>query len=211
MAKNAVIVGLGRFGSVLAGELTRLGYDVLGVDRRPERVRELAQSISKAVQGEATDPELWKELPVKGASIGVIAFSSSVESNVLTALLLRRVGIKQIIAVSRSELHGEVLRAIGVDRIIEPQVDSALRLAHTLGTRIEDYLEVTKGFGIAKIGANGHWKGMTLRKLQDDEETTVLVLLRGHRVMVGPPETEKIAEGDVLVMGGKDQDLRDLH
>jgi trk system potassium uptake protein TrkA len=211
LAKNAVIVGLGRFGSVLAEELTRLGYDVLGVDRRPERVRELAQSISKAVQGEATDPELWKELPVKGAAIGVIAISSSVEANVLTALLLRRVGIKQIIAVSSSELHSELLRAIGVDRIIEPQVDSAMRLAHTLGTRIEDYLEVTKGFGIAKIGANGHWKGMTLRKLQDDEATTVLVLLRGHQVMLEPSETEKIAEGDVLVLGGKDQDLRDLH
>jgi len=118
---------------VLAKALARSGYDVLGIDRRQEKVRELAESIDKVVQGEATDPQLWQELPVKGADIGVIAFGSSLEANVLTALLLRQTGVKRVIALSQSDLHTELLRAIGVDQVIEPQVDSALQLAHTLG------------------------------------------------------------------------------
>lgn len=210
MAKNVVIVGLGRFGSVLAKELTQSGYDVLGVDRRPETVREMAQSIGKVVQGDATDTELWKDLPVKGAEAGVVAFSSSIEANVLTALLMRRVGIKRVIAVSRSELHMEVLRAIGVDQIVEPQVDSAMRLAHAFGTSIEDYLEVAEGFGIAKIKANGRWKGSTVQKVQKDEDVTVLALVRGSRVLLVPGENDKIGEGDVLVLAGKDNDLQHL-
>ncbi len=210
MAKNVVIVGLGRFGSVLAKELTQSGYDVLGIDRRPERVRELAQSISKVVQGEATDPELWKDLPVKGADAGVVAFSSSMEANVLAALLMRRGGVKRLIAVSRSELHSQVLQAIGVDQVIEPQVDSATRLAHAFGTSIQDYLEVTEGFGIAKIRVGGRWKGSTVQKVQKDEDVTVLALVRGHRVVLVPSENDKIGEGDVLVLAAKNNDLLEL-
>ncbi|MBM3941371.1 MAG: TrkA family potassium uptake protein [SAR202 cluster bacterium] len=210
MAKNVVIVGLGRFGSVLSKELTQAGYDILGVDRRPDRVREMGQTISKAVQGEATDPELWRDIPVKGADAGVVAFSSSVEANVLAALLMRRAGLKHVVAVSRSELHSEVLQAIGVDQIVEPQVESAMRLARAFGTNIKDYLEVTKGFGIARIPAETHWKGATVQKVQQDEDVTVLALVRGHRVLLVPSENDKLSEGDVLVLAGKDGDLRKL-
>ena len=210
MARNVVIVGLGRFGSVLAKELSQSGYDVLGVDRRPERVREMAQAIGKVVQGDATDAELWKDLPVKGADAGVVAFSSSIEANVLATLLMRRVGVKRVIAVSRSELHSEVLKAIGVDQIVEPQVDSAIRLAHAFGTSIQDYLDVTEGFGIAKIRANGRWKGSTVQQVQKDENVTVLAVVRGNRVVLVPSQNDKIGEGDVLVLAGKDHDLHDL-
>lgn len=210
MAKNVVIVGLGRFGSVLAQELTKLGFDVLGVDRRVERVREMAQGLSKAVQGDATDTELWKDLPVKGAEAGVVAFSSSIEANVLASLLMRRAGVRRVIAVSRSELHTEVLKAIGVDYVVEPQVSSAMRLAHAFGTSIQDYMEVTEGFGVAKIRANGRWKGATVQKVQKDEEVTVLALVRGNRVLLVPSENDKIVDGDVLLLAGKDNDLQDL-
>jgi trk system potassium uptake protein TrkA len=210
MAKNVVVAGLGQFGLVLAKELTHLGYDVLGVDRRPELVREAAQSIGKAVQGDATDPELWQDLPVKGADTGVVAFSSSMEANVLAALLMRRVGVKRVVAMSRNELHSEVLRAIGVEQIVEPQVDTAVRLAHSFGTSIEDYLEITKGLGIAKIATPSRWKDNTVQKLQRDNSVTVLALVRGNRVVLVPSENDKIGEGDVLVLAGKDSALLGL-
>lgn len=210
MPRNVVVVGLGRFGSVLATALTKSGYDVLGIDRRQEKVRELANSIDKAVQGEATDPQLWQDLPVKGADLGIIAFSSSLEANVLTALLLRKIEVKRVIALSQSDLHSELLRAIGVDRIIEPHVDSALLLAHTLGTQLQDYLEVTKDFGVCKITADGQLKQFTIRQLYDEKKVTVLVMHHGNRVMLEPPDHEKISEGATLVVAGRDEHLRAL-
>ena len=210
MAKNVVVVGLGRFGSVLAKALTKSGYDVLGIDRRQEKVRELADSLDKVVQGEATDPRLWQDLPVKGADIGVIAFSSSLEANVLTVLLLRKSGVKRVIALSQSDLHSELLRSIGVDHIVEPQVDSALLLAHTLGTHIQNYLEVTKDFGVCKVTADGQLKQFTVRQLHDEKKVTVLVMHHGSRVIMEPPDSHEIAEGDTLVLAGRDEHLRAL-
>jgi trk system potassium uptake protein TrkA len=210
LAKNVVIVGLGRFGSVLAKALTESGYDVLGIDSRQEKVRELADSIGKVVQGQATDPQLWRDLLVNGADIGIIAFSSSLEDNVLTALLLRKTGVKRVIALSRSDLHSELLRSIGVDHVVEPQVDSALQLAHTLGTQLQDYLEVTKDFGVCKITADRQLKRLTVRQLNDEKKVTVLVLHHGNRVMLQPPDPHEIAEGDTLVVAGRDEHLRAL-
>lgn len=210
MAKNVVVVGLGRFGSVLAKALAKSGYDVLGIDRRQEKVRELTESIDKVIQGEATDPQLWQDLPVKGAEIGVIAFGSSLEANVLTALLLRKTGVKRVIALSQSDLHSELLRAIGVDHIIEPQVDSALQLAHTLGTHMQDYLEVTEDFGVCKITATSQLKQLTVRQLFVEKKVTVLAMHHGSRVILEPPDSHEITEGDTLVVAGRDEHLRVL-
>jgi len=210
LARNVVIVGLGRFGAELARALTKSGYDVLGVDRRQEQVRALADSIDKVVQGEATDPQLWQDLPVKGADIGIIAFSSSLEANVLTALLLRKIQVKRVIALSQSDLHSELLRAIGVDQIIEPQVDSALMLAHTLGTQIHDYLEVSEDFGVCKLTADRELKEFTVRQLYEEKKVTVLVMHHGNRVMLEPPDSQQIIEGAALIVAGRDEHLRAL-
>ena len=208
MAEQVLVAGLGRFGSVLATSLTEAGYDVLAVDNREDRLRPLANVISKAVQGDATNMALWKELPIQGAEIAVVAFSTSVESTVLTALLFHKLGIKHIIAKSQGELHTELLHAIGVRTVVEPTKDSALRLAHILGARITDYLQVMQDFGVAEITAPESLSGIKVRTLHEEHHVTALVILRKDRVILEPRDEEVVQEGDVLYAAGKDRDLR---
>ena len=207
MAEQVLLAGLGRFGSVLAERLTEAGYDVLAVDMREDRLRPLAGTISKVVQGDATSMTLWKELPIQGARIGIVAFSASVESNVLTALLFRKLGIKHIIAKSQGELHTELLRAISVGTVVEPTRDSALRLAHILGTRIVDYLHATEDFGIGKMEVSKLLSGITVRTLHEEHKVTVLMILRGDRVILQPRDKEAVQQGDILLAAGRDRDL----
>ncbi|MBI4203057.1 MAG: TrkA family potassium uptake protein [Chloroflexi bacterium] len=210
MASLIVIAGLGRFGSVLAQALTQSGYEVLGIDRRQEPVRTLADSVSKTVQGDATSAGFWNDLPVKNADIGVVAFGSSVEANVLTAVLMRRVGLKRIIAKSSSELHTDLLRAIGIETIIEPASESALRLAHTLGTPVQDYLEVTADYGIGRISVAEAYKGTSVEELYNRRKSTVLAIRRGQNVVLQPKDTEMVKGKDTLFLAGADEDLRFL-
>ncbi len=210
MSGRIVLAGLGGFGRILAEELIKAGYDVLAVDRREEPVRELADSQVKAVRGDATSLGLWKDLPIEGVDIGVVAFSSSVESSILTALLLRKIGIKKVFAKSESDLHTEVLRAIGVDAVIEPTRESALRFAHTIGTRIEDYIAIAEDFGVAKIIATEPLAKVSIRRLYDERHIAVLLLRRGGKVEIMPRDDEVIKEGDLLLAAGKDSDLRQL-
>ncbi|MDO8751066.1 MAG: TrkA family potassium uptake protein [Dehalococcoidia bacterium] len=210
MAKNILVVGLGDFGSRLAREFNNLGYEVLGVDINEERVRELSDVLTKVVQGDATSPGLWGDLPTKQVDIGIIAFSTNTAANLLAALLLKKTGVKTIVAKSGGELHTELLKAVGVSRVIEPNKESALRAIHILGTDIEDYMEVTKEFGIAKVMGNDQLKGMTIGQLVDKYNATVVILRRDKRVILEPPDTEEIELGDTLLIVGTDQDLRSL-
>ncbi|MBI4200265.1 MAG: TrkA family potassium uptake protein [Chloroflexi bacterium] len=210
MAQQVVIAGLGQFGTVLARTLAQLGYDVLAVDRRPEPVRELADIVGSTVQGDTTSPGLWNDLPVKGADTGVVAFGSSMEANVMTTLLLRRLGVKKVIARSDSEFQSELLRAVGVDQVVEPWKESAQRLAHTLGSPIEGYIEMTQDFGVAKVTLAGLPKGVTVRRLYDERGVTVLALRRGDRVVLEPRDDEEVKEDDILIVAGKDENLRAL-
>ncbi len=210
MATSILIVGLGDFGSRLAKEFTRLGYDVLGVDMNEERVRELSDIVSKVVQGDSTSPGLWRDLPTNQVDIGVIAFSSSIAANLQTALLLKKSGIKMLIAKSQGELHTELLNAIGANRVIDPDKESALLTIHILDSDIEDYMEVTREFGVARIKASNLLGGMTMGSLFEKHKTTVAILRRGDRVLLEPPDTEEINPGDTLIVAGTDEDLRSI-
>lgn len=89
-------------------------------------------------------------------------------------------------------------------------MESALRLSHTLGTHIEDYLEINSEFGIARITVSGRIKGITVGKMHEDEKATVLAIRRGNRVILEPSDKEQISEGDILIVAGRDEDLKDL-
>ena len=210
LAKNILVVGLGDFGSRLAREFNNLGYEVLGVDNNEERVRELSDVLSKVVQGDATSAGLWGDLPTKQVDIGVIAFSTDTAANLLAALLLKKAGVKILVAKSGGELHTELLKAVGVSRVIDPDKESAMRAIHILGSDIEDYMEVTKEFGIARVTGNDQLKGMTIGRLADKHNATVVILLRDTRVILEPPDSEEIELGDTLLIVGTDHDLRSL-
>jgi trk system potassium uptake protein TrkA len=210
LAKNVLVVGLGDFGSRLAREFNNLGYEVLGVDINEGRVRELSDVLTKVVQGDATSPGFWGDLPTKQVDIGVVAFCTDIAANLITALLLKKAGVRTLVVKSAGELHTELLKAMGVNRVIDPNKDSALRAVHILGSDIEDYMEVTKEFGIAKVIVGAQMKGMTIGRLVDKYKATVVILHRDKRVILEPPDTEEINLGDTLLIVGADQDLRSL-
>lgn len=205
-----LVVGLGDFGATLGKELVGLGYQVLGIDIRDEPVRELADLLTKTVQGDATSQGLWRDLPLQEVGIGVIAFSADTTASMITALILKKMGIKRIIAKSKGELHTELLRTVGVDRVIEPNKESARRTVYILGSALEDYLEVTRELGVARIKAPEGMKGIPLRALYETYRTTVVILSRGDRIILQPPDTEAIRAGDTLVVAGRSQDLQAL-
>jgi trk system potassium uptake protein TrkA len=210
VAEQVVVVGLGRFGATLAVALTRAGHEVLGIDRQAAPVRELADIVSKTIQGDGARQSLWSDLPIKGAQIGIVAFSSNVEANVLTAMLLKKMNFKRVVAKSDSELHTELLRAIGVDLVVEPDKESAQGLAHTLGAPLAGYLPVTSDVGIARIQVPPPLVGMSVGALYREKHITVLVIARGDHVILEPKDDEELRDDETALVAGKDRELRGL-
>lgn len=53
--KTFVVIGLGRFGTAIARELSALGHEVLAIDLAEEKVQRVADKVTHAVIGDARD------------------------------------------------------------------------------------------------------------------------------------------------------------
>src|SRR5687767_14859001 len=105
-ADSVVVLGLGRFGRSLAAELATLGTEVLGIDNDEQIVQELSTSLTHVVQADTTSEEALRQLGVAEFDRAVVAIGSHIESSLLTASLLKTLGVRTIWAKAISEPHG---------------------------------------------------------------------------------------------------------
>ena len=210
MADKVVVVGLGLFGTALANGLASLGYEVLVIEQRADRAKEIDDPRIQTVQGDATSKALWDDLRLKDYQVGVVAFSSNLEANILTSLQMKKMGFPHIVAKSNGGYHTEVLHAIGVNMVVEPQEETGRRLAHVLGSYIEEYIDLSEEYGITKAQAPESVIGMTCQQLDKKKQITVLAIRRAQRVILTPSTVEVIRDGDILILAGKDSALRKL-
>lgn len=54
--KTFVVIGLGRFGTAVAEELSALGHEVLALDGAEENVQKVADQVTHAVTGRRPGP-----------------------------------------------------------------------------------------------------------------------------------------------------------
>ncbi|MCF6097035.1 TrkA family potassium uptake protein [Thermovorax subterraneus] len=211
--KQFVVIGLGRFGSSVAKTLYKLGYDVLGIDINEEIVQSLADSITHAVQADATDENTLKALGVRNFDVGIVSIGDDIQASILVTLILKEIGIKYVIAKAQNDLHGKVLYKIGADRVVFPERDMGVRVAHNLvASNILDYIELSPEFSIVELEAFPEWYNKTLGelKMRKNYGLNVMAIKRGEEVIVSPGAEDFITKGDILVVVGQNKDIEKL-
>lgn len=214
MAKEQVmVIGLGRFGSAVARELERLGHQVLAIDRDEEQVNDIAPDVTHALQLDAADEGALRSAGAGDFHTAIVAISSDAEPSIFATMVLKRLGVRTVIAKAGSQLHGEILSRVGADRVVLPERETGLRLAHSFNVpNVIDYLDVAPNFGIEKIRPPASFIGKSLGEL--DLKTrlglTPIALRRGQQVFVNPARDERVAEGDELILIGRDDKLDQL-
>lgn len=205
MKQQVAVVGLGRFGSAVATELVRLGHEVLGVDSDINVVQALSAELSHVVQAEATDEETLSRLGISEFDAAVVGITANLEDSILATLLLKRLGVKRVVVKARNNTHGEILTRVGADRVVYPERDTGLRVAHSwTSTDITDSLDVVEGYSITRVAVPAELVGQSIQKAVLDRglNITLLLLARGERVTVYPSSAETLRADDILVMAG---------
>lgn len=111
--KTFVVIGLGRFGSAVATELSSLGHEVLAVDEREDHVQRVAEKVTHAVTGDARDPSVLRALGVRNYDCAVVAVGDDIGNSALITLNLKEIGVKRVICKAQSHVHRKVLEKIG--------------------------------------------------------------------------------------------------
>ncbi len=215
MKKQIVVIGLGRFGISVATTLSSIGHDVLAIDKEEVSVQNIAPQVTHAIQADATNESVLKELGIGNFEIAIVAMGTAIESNVLSTILLKKLGVRYVIARANDELHGSILEKIGADIVIYPEREMGTRVAHGVTLiDVSDYMTVAPGYGVAKLAVPPHIVGERLSGIgfgsEGEWKVAVLLIQRGKEVIVTPGQREVIKADDVLVLAGSDENLEKL-
>jgi len=210
-----VVIGLGRFGTSVAGTLHGLGYEVLAIDSSEERVRRAAceNIATQVLQVDATDPDALRQVGVSEFEVVVVAIGSFLQESILATLNAKSLGVPFVVAKANNPLHGTVLEKIGADRIVFPESDMGRQLALSLTSRsMIEAFQLDSEYSIVEIVAPPEFTNRTLRELNVRARFGVSVMAIKHKgkFNVNPGADDMIYQGDLLVVIGDNQALNRL-
>lgn len=202
--KPVLVVGLGRFGSAVAGSLMRMGHEVLGVDSDAQIVHALADELTQTVEADTTDPDALRALGAADFSAAVVGIGSDIEASVLTVLGLSDLKVPAIWAKATNENHGRILQRTGAHHIVFPEARMGERVAHLLNGRLMDFIQFDDRFAIAKLLAPESIVGVTLEmsNVRQKYGVTVVGIKRVDQDFVYAVPDTWVLPDDVLIISG---------
>ena len=211
--KTFGVIGLGRFGYYVARTLAQGGAEVIACDVDEEKVREISEYVSLAYVLDATDAKALKESGIANVDTAVVSIGENIEASILIVVQLKELGVKEIVAKAVNPLHGKVLEKLGVDRVVYPEKEMAIRVAHSLlvGEFIEE-IPIGEKHSLFELKAFDFMLGKTLRELDVRRRfgVSVLAIKRGENLIVNPMGDEKVLPGDILVVLGTTEQLSSM-
>jgi trk system potassium uptake protein TrkA len=207
--REFVVVGLGRFGASVARSLVQFGHGVLAIDRDPARVQQLSMDLPHVVALDATNIEALKEVGIGHFETGLSCIGADFESNLLSCVLMRRLGVQKVIAKARTRTQREVLLQIGADEVILPEHEAGVRLARRLAAiDFVDYLSLGNDVGIIELCVPSRYVGKTLSEsaIRNVYNLTVVAVRRENDVFPSPAADFEFCKADELLVLGKFSD-----
>ena len=211
--KQFVVIGLGRFGSSIATTIYSLGNDVLVIDKNEDLIQDIASEVTHAVQADATDENALRALGIRNFDVAIISIGGDIQSSVMATLLLRELGVKYIIAKGNGELHAKVLYKIGADRVVLPEKDMGVRVAHNIiSSSILDYIELSSDYSIMEVKAFEDWVGKDLKSLELRKKygINVIAIKKGEKINLNPAADDIVCKDNVIVAIGSKEALNSL-
>ena len=202
--KQFLVAGLGLFGTSVAVTLQGLGYEVYALDNDESLVQDLSSQLTYVVSGDASDRKTLQALPLEDIDVAVVAIGN-VERNMMTTMLLKELGIKQVVSKAINNLHGAMLSKIGADKVVYAERDMGERLAHNLiSAGVMDYIELSSEISVMSLTIPAEFIGKNLIEadLRRRYDVNVVAIKREGRTLVNPKAQEVFQpEDEIIVLG----------
>lgn len=213
MKKQFAVLGLGAFGASVAVTLQRLGCDVAAVDQNMERVNDIADKVTYAMQADIGNPELLYSLGSRNFDGLVVAVAESMESSIMATLVAKEIGIPYILCKARDERHAEVLRKIGADAIVFPEEEMGKRIAkNLLSANLADWIALSPDYSVVESLVPKEWIGKTLKELEIRKihDINVIGIKEGENINITPDPNMPLKQGMILMMLGANDKLEKI-
>ena len=206
-----IVFGLNRFGASVARTLAAAGIDVVAVDQDAERVAQIADEVSYAVQADVADEEAMNGMGLEHMDGAVIAVADNMEASIVIAMKCKECKIPEIVATGKNEVHGKVLQKLGVTRVVFPEREMGVRVGKYLTARdFSDWINLSNDYSMVEMDIPAAWVGKTLRELDLRNKYGMNIAgirIDNHMELQFSPD-EKLRKSMKMYVIGKDKDLQ---
>jgi len=213
-----LVIGLGTLGHQSAIALAERGATVIAIDRNLERVERIAHYVTKAVALDATDEDAMTTIGAFTAHTALVCLGDFFDSTVLVTHLLRRRGIKEVVAQVDTQRQAEAIRAVGATQVVFPERDMAQELVDRFLAEPLPFerIAIGKDAGIIEMPV-GEAAGRNLRQLELRARYHVNVIGvkspspsegQDEPISLTPDADEPLTAEQILVVLGHNQHLQ---
>ena len=206
---SIVVIGLGRFGGSVAQSLMRLGHDVMGIDRDAEPVQAWADLLTHAVQADATNAMVLRQLGVADFAHAIVGIGTDLAASLMTVMALTELSVKDIWVKALTAEHGQIAQRIGAHHVVYPEADMGQRVAHLITGRMIDFIEFDDGFAIAKVHAPTPTHNLALADsgVRQKFGVTIVGVKRANEDFCHATPSTVVLPGDLLIVSGTTRDV----
>ncbi len=228
MAKQYAVIGLGKLGAEVVEWLSKKGYQVMAIDKRRERVEDISGKVDNSLSLDTTSETALLDARIKEMDVVVCAIGDHhIEDSIMTTALLKQIGVKKIIARASTDLHGDILKVVGADEVINPEKQIGNRIAQKIvAPGLSEIIPLAEDAAIAELEVPNSFVGKNMIDLRIRPRYGVNVIgvrriKKGSEVLPESEEVqriflltlkpdEKFQKDDILVIAGTEEDVKKI-
>ncbi len=211
--KQFAVIGCGQFGSSVALTLSGLGHEVMVVDTSEEIIDGIADQVAHAVVADITVDGTMRDLGIANFDVVIIGMSTSYQASIIATIAAKDLGVGTVVAKVRDMLQGRVLRKVGADKIIIPERDIGVRLAHHLtSSNTIEFIELSDEYSFIEIAVPKVWIGKSIIELgiRDTYEINVVAIKDEEGIHINPKSKYIFKDDDRILVIGMDAEILKL-
>ncbi len=224
--KQFAVIGLGSFGRKVALTLGEKGAEVLAIDKDKTKVEDIKDKVVHAVTLDSTMIDELKSIGIRDVDTVIVALGEQQEDAILTTVILKNLGVGEVVARAMNELYAQILRMVGADKVILIEEQMGEQLAKALvAPQIIENIPLASGHVLVEIKPKREFIGKQLKDLHLRGKYGVNVVAiqkkveeindKGEvvtRVKIDdlPGPENKISEDQTLLVVGSEQEIERL-
>lgn len=213
MKKSFAVIGLGKFGASVARSLAQANQEVMVVDISEERIKEIADEVTYALQADVTEAGVLESLGLGNMDMVVVSISEKMEASILATIFAKEAGVPHVVAKAMNEIHGTILKRVGADEVVFPEQSMGIRVANNLMSGgFSDMFELSPAFSMVEFPIPEKWAGKSLvdLELRGKLGLNVVAIRDGKEVEVDVDPRKTLKADTSLIVVGKNRKLWEI-
>lgn len=211
------VIGLGKFGMAVVKTLEELGKVCLAVDKNEERVQLAANIASEVLILDSTNRNALEDAGIHKIKNIIIAVGSDLAASVVTAVQLLDLQKEynegtelNIVAKAVDNTHQLLLKAIGINNIILPEIEAGKRAAYRAIWKLGlDLTTVDEKHSIVNVTVKNIRltnKKLETLKIPNTYNINLIAIKRDNKVII-PRSDERLFLNDEILFIGNNENI----